>query len=90
MQKIKLEAYKIEIESAASIFQTKENQVSELENKGKSIIEETKKYQNQLNNLNTKYESLKEAIKEGNKLSKEQEKQLLISKNVSFSLKYEI
>ena len=82
MQKIKIEGLKIEIESAASVLQTKDNQVSELENKGKNITEETKKYQMQLNNLSSKYDNIKGNIRELNKLCKENEKQLANSKNV--------
>ena len=82
MQKIKTVGLKIEIESAASALQTKENQVFELENKGKNITDETKKYINQLNNLNLKYDNIKENIKELNKSCKEQEKELNLSKNV--------
>ena len=84
LQKIKIEGLKIEIESAASVLQTKENQVSELENKGKNISDDSKKYQMQLNNLSAKYDSIKESIRELNKLSKESEKELASAKNVKF------
>lgn len=84
MQKIKIEGLRIEIESASSALQTKESQVSELENKGKNISEDSKKYQMQLNNLSAKYDNIRESIKELNKLSKESEKELAISKNVAF------
>ena len=82
MQKIKIEGLKIEIESASSFLQTKESQVSELENKGKNISDDSKKYQMQLNNLSAKYDNIRESIKELNKFSKESEKELAISKNV--------
>lgn len=82
MQKIKIEGLKIEIESASSVLQTKESQVSELENKGRNISDDSKKYQLQLNNLSAKYDNIRESIKDLNKLSKEGEKELAISKNV--------
>lgn len=83
MQKTKLEALKIELESETSTLISKETQVSELENKGKNITEETKKYLSQMNNLNQKLENLKEIIKEQNNSAKENEKELQISKNVT-------
>lgn len=63
---------------------SKETQVSELENKGKNITDETKKYLNQMNNLSQKLENLKEIIKEHNTSAKENEKELQISKNVIY------
>ena len=88
MQKIKIEGLKIEIESASSALQTKESQVSELENKGRNISDDSKKYQMQLNNLSAKYDNIRESIKELNKVSKEGEKELAVSKNVKIRYLY--
>ena len=88
MQKIKIEGLKIEIESASSALQTKESQVSELENKGRNISDDSKKYQMQLNNLSAKYDNIRESIKELNKVSKEGEKELAVSINVKIRYLY--
>lgn len=79
---MKLDNLKIEIESKNSELEMKDCQINELDNKGKDIKEDSRKYLNQINSLNKRFETLTNSITSINQNIKEIEKEGMGSKNV--------
>jgi peptidoglycan hydrolase CwlO-like protein len=81
-QKAKIEALAAELDRMSNIVKVKESQIEEIESKGKSISEESKKYVNQITQLNEKLEVTRKQLAEVNHKFETQNRELVNIKKV--------
>ncbi|CAD8068993.1 unnamed protein product [Paramecium primaurelia] len=83
MQSLKVEALKQELDNLIQQNKMKENLIQEIEQKGKNIQDQTKKYNAQIVNLNEKYEQFRQKLQETQQKTKASEKEnLAITKEI--------